>query len=75
MRVKDSTPPKPDLSAISAHRVIDAMPVIGREARDLRQLVEVELVVEMIEHIGGDALHARAIFDPAVAACFCHARS
>jgi hypothetical protein len=55
--------------------VIDAVPVIGREARNLRQLVEVEVVIEMIEHIGGDALHALAIFDPAVAARPCHAGS
>jgi hypothetical protein len=53
--------------------VIYAVPVIGRKARDLRQLVEVEIVVEMIEYIGGDAFHALAILDPAVAACFRHA--
>jgi hypothetical protein len=33
---------------LAIHRVIDAMPVIGREARDLGERVEVDVVVEMI---------------------------
>jgi hypothetical protein len=39
---------------LAQHSVIDAMPVIGRQTRDVRQLVQVQFFVEMVMDISRD---------------------
>ena len=41
-------PPHGGRDRLAVHRVIDAMPVIGRQAGDVGQAVEVDRLVEVI---------------------------
>ena len=56
----------------SVDAVIDAAPVIGREAGDFGETVEIELVLEMIVNVLRDSPEAVLIVDPRAGLFFSH---
>ena len=58
-------------NALAIQRLVDAVPVEGRQMRHFGQLVQVQLFGQVVVDVGGDAAQALLVVGPAMA--FVHA--